>query len=78
MELYELHIAPEGCNCPVDGLNQTVSQGSALLGRCLASRGILHHTSRLYKRSKEGAIIERTHEFQTSLQSQVQQADCTL
>ena len=58
MELYELQIAPEGCNCPVDGLNQTMSQSSALLGRCLANRGILHHTSRLYKRSKEGAIIE--------------------
>ena len=58
MELYELHIAPEGCNCPMDGLNQTMSQSSALLGGCPASRGILHHASRLYKRSKEGAIIE--------------------
>ena len=58
MELYKLHIAPEGCNCPVYGLNQTMSQSTALLGGYLAGRGILHHASRLYKRSKEGAIIK--------------------
>ena len=58
MELYELLIAPEGYNCPVYSLNQMMSQSSVLLGGCLASKGILHHASRLYKRSKEGAIIE--------------------
>ena len=63
MKLYKLHIAPEGCNCPVYGLNQTMSQNTTLLGRCLASRGILHHASRLYKRSKEGAVIKRHVDF---------------
>ena len=58
MELYQLHIAPEGCNYPVYGFNQTMSQSSALLRGCLAGRSILHHASRLYKRSKEGAIIK--------------------
>ena len=47
----------------MDGLNQTMSQSSALLGGCLARRGILHHTSRLYKRSKEGATIEGDVDF---------------
>ena len=58
MEHYELHIAPEGCNCPVYGLNQTMSQSTALPGGYLAGRGILHHASRLYKRNKKRSIIE--------------------
>ena len=63
MEFHELHIAPEGCNCPVYGLDQTMSQNTTLLGGCLASRGILHHASRLYKRSKERTTIEGHVDF---------------